>query len=42
MSNWDIAAQLILSPRTVAYHLYKAYPKLGIRYHSELATLGSR
>jgi DNA-binding CsgD family transcriptional regulator len=39
LSNRDIAAQLILSPRTVAYHLYKAYPKLGISSRAELATL---
>ncbi|QYN36277.1 AAA family ATPase [Pseudonocardia sp. DSM 110487] len=39
LSNRDIAAQLILSPRTVAYHLYKAYPKLGISSRGELATL---
>jgi DNA-binding CsgD family transcriptional regulator len=38
LSNRDIAAQLILSPRTVAYHLYKAYPKLGISSRGELAT----
>ncbi|MBM7789886.1 helix-turn-helix transcriptional regulator [Tenggerimyces flavus] len=36
MANRDIAAQLFLSPRTVAYHLYKAYPKLGIRSRAEL------
>jgi DNA-binding CsgD family transcriptional regulator len=29
-SNREIAAALFLSPRTVGYHLYKAYPKLGI------------
>ncbi|MBM7783378.1 helix-turn-helix transcriptional regulator [Tenggerimyces flavus] len=39
MSNNDIAAQLFLSSRTVAYHLYKAYPKLGISSRSELAAL---
>ncbi|GAA5132243.1 ATP-binding protein [Pseudonocardia adelaidensis] len=39
LSNRDIAAQLILSSRTVAYHLYKAYPKLGISSRAELITL---
>ncbi len=36
LANRDIAAQLFLSPRTVAYHLYKAYPKLGVRSRTEL------
>ena len=39
MSNRDIAAQLILSPRTVGHHLYKAYPKLGVLSRGELPAL---
>ncbi|WP_329411406.1 AAA family ATPase [Nocardia vinacea] len=39
LSNRDIAAQLFLSPRTVGYHLYKAFPKLGITARTELAAL---
>ncbi|WP_280674116.1 helix-turn-helix transcriptional regulator [Kitasatospora sp. MAA19] len=39
MSNRDIAAQLFLSSRTVGYHLYKAYPKLGVGSRGELAAL---
>jgi DNA-binding CsgD family transcriptional regulator len=39
MSNRDIAAQLILNPRTVGYHLYRAYPKLGVLSSGELPAL---
>jgi DNA-binding CsgD family transcriptional regulator len=38
-TNRDIGAQLFLSPRTVAQHLYHAYPKLGITTRTELARL---
>jgi DNA-binding CsgD family transcriptional regulator len=39
LSNREIGAQLFLSRRTVGYHLYKAYPKLGVGSRSELARL---
>ncbi|RSM55154.1 helix-turn-helix transcriptional regulator [Amycolatopsis sp. WAC 01376] len=35
----EIAAQLFLSPRTVEHHLYRAFPKLGVRTRRELARL---
>lgn len=39
LSNREIGAQLFLSPRTVGYHLYKAYPKLGVASRGELSRL---
>jgi ATP/maltotriose-dependent transcriptional regulator MalT len=39
LSNRDIGAQLFISPRTVGYHLYKAFPKLGVAGRHELAAL---
>ncbi len=38
-TNRDIAARLFLSPRTVSYHLYRAFPKLGVSTRTALARL---
>ncbi|WP_204052866.1 response regulator transcription factor [Microbispora siamensis] len=37
LSNKEIAARLFLSPRSVGYHLNKAYPKLGVFSRKELS-----
>ncbi|MFE2714934.1 AAA family ATPase [Streptomyces mirabilis] len=39
LSNREVAERLHLSHRTVAAHLYRAFPKLGITSRSELAPL---
>jgi DNA-binding CsgD family transcriptional regulator len=38
-TNREIGAQLFLSPRTVASHLYRAFPKLGVASRAELSRL---
>ncbi|MBP2478930.1 DNA-binding CsgD family transcriptional regulator [Crossiella equi] len=39
LSNRAIAETMVLSPRTVASHLYNAYPKLGVNDRRQLRTL---
>ncbi|MET7980697.1 helix-turn-helix transcriptional regulator, partial [Streptomyces mirabilis] len=36
LTNGEIADRLFLSPRTVASHLYRSYPKLGIAGRRQL------
>ena len=36
LTNVEIADRLFLSPRTVASHLYRSYPKLGIAGRHQL------
>jgi DNA-binding CsgD family transcriptional regulator len=38
LSNREIGQRLYLSPRTIGSHLYKIFPKLGVRSRAELAT----
>jgi DNA-binding CsgD family transcriptional regulator len=39
LTNPETGAQLFLSPRTVEWHLRRAYPKLGINSRRELRTV---
>ena len=39
LTNGEIADRLFLSPRTVASHLYRSYPKLGIAGRHQLRDL---
>jgi DNA-binding NarL/FixJ family response regulator len=36
-TNQEVGAELFISPRTVEWHLRKAYPKLGISSRKQLA-----
>ena len=42
LTNREIADRLFLSPRTVASHLYRSYPKLGISGRHQLRDLIAR
>jgi DNA-binding NarL/FixJ family response regulator len=37
LSNREIGEQLYLSHRTIGFHLYRVFPKLGITSRAELA-----
>ena len=39
LSNREIAQRLYLSPRTVASHLYRSFPKLGVADRHQLQGL---
>ncbi|MFR9803611.1 helix-turn-helix domain-containing protein [Pseudonocardia sp. RS010] len=37
MTNKEVAAEMLLSVKTVQFHLTRTYAKLGVRSRSELA-----
>jgi DNA-binding CsgD family transcriptional regulator len=39
LTNREIAARLFLSPKTVSYHLYRAFPKLNVANRGQLGRL---
>ena len=39
LSNREIAQRMVLSPRTVASHLYRCFPKLGVAERRQLHDL---
>jgi DNA-binding NarL/FixJ family response regulator len=39
LSNREIAQRLVLSPRTIASHLYRCFPKLGVAERRQLQAL---
>ncbi|WP_182905217.1 helix-turn-helix transcriptional regulator [Microbispora sp. H13382] len=39
LTNREIGARLFLSPKTVSYHLYRAFPKLNVASRAQLAGL---